>query len=708
MENIYSKLSSLDDLDKNLSSLISSMNLEKKEKHFNAKILHLQKRVENVKERLKNTNKSVDEAKMLLKRIDAAQSQYDSLIENYDSIKTLSTAFLNMKRTIKYAEMISEQKIKKIDLTNIRKMDKLKYKLTYYAKDLSKQEYIEVKPIIDTIEKEFLDWECEMMEFAKKIFDSEMDQEKVQNRLEMLNIIQEIDEDSRLARKGRDGTVKDTKKEYFTHSFTERQSIKFLVTEEMICSNSNQKNVLLANNPESNNFARLFYRDNKYLATRPLSEIKLRFIKNILAIFIKRPTDFILSDIKILLEYEKYFNREISNSIFQFIHEVLTIRLKKPYESASEILATINLFTAYEELTRASSLSFKHPLVDITELKLRYTEIMKGKLSIWIENITAAELKSIKSRNVRMDEEEHFISTNFINLLKIVKEVLEPVTFDRSLYNSLLIEVIANVNNFKSMICDTIQSEYSKNTVNLVSGFEEYCICISNSGLKLTQYVTSISEYEDDEAANQSGLIELSEVFISLTRFSNSILSKFVIFTLKPALKKLFTDSYYKDEMSVMSMFKATIGDFLTDYQQSMDDYVFITFLSDLVKQISLTFLEYMTKKRSKIYQILPEYLEKNEKSLNRTISKYCADENIRFDLTGISPLITVSSTEQFITELRKIKYEYEIKSDLVKGLIKRRTDLSDMDKREMLEAINTVYCDAEKKTKKGFFSGYL
>lgn len=715
MKNVCSKLSTIADLEKNLGQMISTMNIEKREKQFDSQVKYFNRRIENIQDRLEETDRGIEEAKVLVKKIETAQSNYNTLIDNYEGIKTISTAFLNMKRTIKYSEKIANQKIKKIDENNLQRLDKFRYKLIFYSKDLNKQEYLMIKPVIDNIEKEFIDWECEILNFTKELLNPETDPEKIQTFLNMLNTMQRIDDESILAKRGRDGQVKESKKEYFTHSFSENQPFRFTISNSMI-SNKKSEDIqrdrsckeISTGNSETNSFARMFYKENKYLASRQASNLKLRFIRNLLSVLVKREIGFILSDLKIFLEYEGYFNRKIENSIFQFIHEILSIRLQNKHESASDVLSVINFFNLYDEMTRAAHLSFHHPLVDVSELKSNYIAIMKVKLSSWVENITAAELKSIKARNVGLDEEEHFISTNFINLLKIVKEVLEPVTFDRSLYSSLLTCVISNVSHFKHMICDALQAEYSKNVASLVSGFEEYCICISNSGLKLTQYVSSISEYEGDEAENQSGLIELGEVFISLTRFSNSILSQFVIHTLKPALKKLFTNTYYKDELGVMNMFKATISDFLEDYKQSMNAYVFMTFVSDLVDQIGIAYFNQMVKKKSIIYQTLPEYIEKNEKSLNRTIMKYCNDENINFDFMTITPLLTVTGTEQFLAEVKRLKYEIKLQKDFVKAIIKKRTELSETEKRELTEAINVIYCDAEKSPKKGFFRGYM
>lgn len=704
MREIYSKLSTISELERNLSDILASLNIEKRKKQFNSQIRSANRKIEHINDYLRDIEVEIEQANSLVGKIETAQQNYSNLIENYEGIKTLSTAFINMKRTVKYSDKIADRKIKPIDITNLARYDKLRNKLVYYSKELNKREYLIVKPVIDKLDKEFLDWECKIMEFPKKLLDSETGQEKVLEVFKMLNIIQKLDDECSLARRGRDGQFKERKKEYFVHDFTEEKSMKFLISENIIY-NSEPDLLKGKSSDESTIFARMFYRENRYLASRERSNLKIRFIKNLFTFIVNRELEFVLPDIQILLSQE--FDRNIANSIFQFINELLTFKFQKDYGSASEILKIINFVNYYEDITRAASLKFQHAIIDISYLKSRYSVIMKNKVSIWIENITAAEIKSLKAREVGLDEEEHFISTNFINLLKIVKEVLEPVTFDRGLYLSVLENVIANVKHFKSVIRDSLESEYSKNLASSLSGFEEYCICIGNSGLKLTQYVTSISEYDEVEAENQSGLVELGEIFISLTKFSNSLLSKNVIFTLKPAIKKLYTNTYYEDFHGVINLFKATITDFLEDYKQSMDPYVFVTFVADMVDQIRSAFFNQMIKKKSLIYNTLPDFLEKNEKTLNRTIKKYLEDEPIRFDLICISPLLQISATEQFVSELKRLKFEKDFKRDFIKSLIKKRQDLDDYERKELNDAVNTVFCDAESVSKKGFFSGY-
>lgn len=704
MKEIYSKLSTISDLEKNLGDILSTLNIEKRKRQFNSKIRNSNRKIEHIADNLRDIDLEIEQANSLVKKIDIAQENYSNLIDNYEGMKILSTAFLNMKRTVKYADKIADKKIKPIDITNLVRYDKLRNKLMYYSKDFNKREYLIVKPIIDDLDKEFLDWECKIMEFPKKLLNPETNKEKISEVFKMINLVQKLDDEGALARRGRDGQFKERKKEYFVHNFTEEKSMKFMISESIILND--EPDLLKGKSPdESSIFAKMFFKENKYLSSRERSNLKIRFIKNLFTFLLNRELEFILSDIQILLSQE--FDRNITNSIFQFLNELLTFRLQKNYESASEILKIINFVNMYEDITRAATLKFSHAIIDSSCLKSRYSVIMKNKIAIWIENITAAELKSLKSRDVSLDEEENFISTNFINLLKIVKEVLEPVTFDRGLYLSVLANVIANVKHFKSTICDALQSEYSKNLTNTISGFEEYCICIGNSGLKLTQYVTSISEYNQEEAENQSGLVELGEVFISLTKFSNSLLSKFVVFTLKPATKKLFTNLYYEDVQDVMNAFKATITDFLDDYRQSMDPYVFVTFLVDLVEQITNAFFNQMIKKKSLLYNTLPGFIEKNEKALNRTIKKYSEDDPIKFDLISISPLLQVSATEQFISELKRLKYEKNLKRDFVRSLIKKRQDLEENQRKELNDAVNTIYCDAERGSKRGFFSGY-
>lgn len=719
MKNLQAKLNTIADLEKNIMICMDDYDLKRREKQHSANIRSLNSKMQDLSKRFNNMKNDISESRMLLKKIYSTQANFSSLIENYESIKTLFTAFINMKRTIKYALKIQnvENESEKISLENLRKKDKLRWKLVFYSKDLNKNEYLHIKPIIDQLDKEFNEWECEVLKYADNFFSGKVDDSELEDVLKALNIVHEIDEETYIAKKGRDGSIKEPKKEYFTYTFND-EPFKFPIRDTVIVNNIQDSHILLKKT--DNSFCRVFYNENIHLPTRNVSNLKTRFIKNLMHTLAKQDVLDILSDLKKIIHFSEYFSNQTDDNIFHFIHQMLIHKLQKDFDEASEILSIIHFSSSYDKLVRSVNIFFKEELVNLQHLKSMYLTRIKSKLAIWIENITSAEIKQLKERSSipNKDEEDHFISSNFINLLKIVKETLEPVSFDYDLYNFIVLTIIQDIKHFKDGLIQTLDNEYQKNVTNTTSGFEEYCICIGNSGLKLTQYISSICECEDSsmqqtntnqsDTGRENNLSDLGQIFLSITQHTNTLLSKYVIFTLKPAIKKLFTRAFYDDHQSILRPIKATLSDFLEDYRETMNEYVFVTFLNDLIDHLRNSYFNQMIKKKSIIYQTLPDYIEKDEKGINRTIAKFCFDENVRIDLNVIKPILTVTSTESFISELQKIKYEIDLKKEFLKSIIKKRTELNSEERRDLNDAINSMYYEQEPKKKKGFFSGYV
>lgn len=624
MRNIFDRLTTIKDLEKNLSECLQELEIKKEESKFYKQIQSDNKKLILNFYKIKKIKKNLNEIKMNLKKIKIIQENYNSLLENYENIKILSNSFLNMKRCLKYSEKLKLENIKKINLENIKKIDKLKNKLIFYSKDLNKKDFLIIKPIIDEIEKEFLNFECIILRFALENFFLESEDQifknynlNVENVLQILNICQEIDDETFLAKKGKDGFFKE-KKEYFHFEF-ENGELKYLINKNLISvfhhdsieniqnienrENANKDTVnydtdtvdienkdnIDTLNYNIDNINNIFFKENKWLAYRKILNLKIRFIKNLFSFLVKREIQELIKDIQFLLE-NPYFDKKIENSIFSFLNEMLILKLNISYDSASEILILINFFNSYNELLKKYKINFKKSIIDINFLKNKYSEIMKLKLKIWIENISNLEIKSIKERNFNFDENNNYISLNFINLLKIIKEVLEPVYFDKILFDSIILSIKENIKIFKENILEILKNEYQKNKKTFSSGFEEYCICISNSGLKMTKFITLNNENKE--------LIEMGEIFLKITKYSNSLLIQFVIQTLKPAFKKLFLPNFYENENEILKLFKATLIDFLDDYKKVMDVYVFLTFISDLVLEIQKNYFNQLIKKK--------------------------------------------------------------------------------------------------------------
>lgn len=682
-EELTKSLRTIDDLEMKLPSVINDEKLDRMEREYAKKlekvmtdILNVQKNFEIIAANLKN-------AKNLINKIENTENSFVDLISNYYQVKKLSTTFFNMRKTQMYAEKISTKEL----TGDIIKWDEFRWKLVYYSADLSEEKYIMVQPLINMIEKKYLEWEIQILNVAENFFTMDDYFEEYFTRNNVLKMVineEQKDIDAQRARRGRDGGDSVKEKEYFMLN-----GLKFTIDTDIISGNNTAITSL--------EYDRAFYKANKLLCARPSRKLKFRFLKTIFNAILQRNIFNAIGDYKILFK-SQVFDINSSNSIFQFYHEYIKSKIDLPQLEAGDILSLLSFKRNYDALLHAHKITFSDDIFDEELFISHYLSILRDKIMLWINNITSLEIEVLRGRNKPppLDESSNFVSTNFINLLKIIKEQLEPVAFDERIFKGISNYILHGVVDFREAIVTTLENEY-RNAISLTStpGYEEYVIMVGNSGLKLTQYISNLPQCKNVE------INDLGEIFISIVRSSNQLLIKFIITTIKPAIKELFTENYYKNRN--LTQIVATLKDFLDDYRECMNEYVFSIFISDLASELSNVYFGQLIKKKSLIYQNLCECIEQDERTLSRFFALYTNDDVI--SLSIINPLLTTRSVDMFIVETKKILFEHEFKKDFVKSLIKKRSDLETDEKKELTDAVNSVYlADSGNKSKRGVF----
>ncbi|ELQ75354.1 Exocyst complex subunit SEC6 [Trachipleistophora hominis] len=683
LQELAKMLKTVDDLDKKLPAIIENPDLDARESAYNKKIESITGKILDIQKNLENTQSDLGESRRLVARITRAESNFMDLISNYNQIKKLSTTFFNMKKTRRYADKIDVKEIE----GDIIKWDEFRWKIMYYSADLSEEKYLMIQPLVNDIEKRYLEWEIQVLKVGENFFTLDDYGEEYFSRENVLSMIvyeEKKDVEALRAKRGRDGSNPTVEKEYFALGGT-----KFVIDTDVIAGNERIKSTL--------EYDRAFYYANKSLCARPVRKLKLRFLKNVYKAISQREIYNAIGDLKLLFKTEA-FDVNNENSIFVFYHAVLKSKINLSTLEAGDILNLLAFKKSYNTLLQAHSVTMTDDILDEERFIDRYLSVLQNKIALWISNITNLEVEMLKERSKAppLDESNLFISTNFINLLKIIKEQLEPVTFDERIFKGVSRFILDSVTDFKNAIVLTLENEY-KSAISLSStpGYEEYAIMIGNSGLKLTQYIANIPQCQNVEIS------ELGEIFISIVKSSNHFLIKFVLATLKPAIKELFTERYYAEKN--LKQITATLKDFLDDYKECMNEYVFVTFVNDLAAEFSTVYFKQLIKKKSLIYQSLCDNIENDQDVMNRLFWPYVNEDIV--NLTVLNPLLVTRSVDTFIAETKNVLYTYEFKKDFIKSLIKKRSDLDANEIKELTDAVNSVYVsDDGTKKKKSMF----
>ncbi|KAG0418952.1 Exocyst complex component sec6, partial [Dictyocoela roeselum] len=361
----------------------------------------------------------------------------------------------------------------------------------------------------------------------------------------------------------------------------------------------------------------------------------------------------------------------------------------------------------------------------------------------WVQAIVDSEIEKFYSRETAPDEDENkkYISPGFINLLQIIKEQLEPISFDKTIFKLVTTKIIILAENFRGQINGAMENDLKKSyQLKSKPGYEEYAIMFGNSGLKLAQYANSLPECQNIEVK------ALGNIFIDVLKKSNQCLTIFVLKTCQPITDQIFTDSWYFEELhnhnenysadghnsyttntnpdghnsyttntnpnnyangnshnntpartTLSKRFAVTIEDFLSDYFISMSEYSFVTFLYELASEIVGVYVRQLSRRRAKIRTNCRNCLLRDFRLLKMVFKKYGDDEianNLNL-IHRIGPIVEASSLDLFLTELRIFRADFpDLKKDFAKNLVKKRIDLEEGEKRVWIDGIKKVFED--------------
>ena len=101
---------------------------------------------------------------------------------------------------------------------------------------------------------------------------------------------------------------------------------------------------------------------------------------------------------------------------------------------------------------------------------------------------------------------------------------LEPIAFNRRIFARITRTVVKYCEIFKENLVEAMDKDFKSSCdMTIRAGYENFCIMFGNSGLKITQYITSLPQCRDEEVR------ELGNVFIDILKASNTFLSDFMV-----------------------------------------------------------------------------------------------------------------------------------------------------------------------------------
>ncbi|TBU18866.1 subunit Sec6 of exocyst complex [Hamiltosporidium tvaerminnensis] len=697
LENVNDTLKYPSDLEDKLPSILSAY-----EKHVNEQEEYLKTKIRNSRDRINNSinlqqkiKSDIEIYKSNFKKLDQIYQSFPKVVNNYENIKIIAIAHQNFHKSYEMHKKLvnisnaTENILKMIkneeNIENIHEevfeLEKFKYEIHFFSKNITRDEFLKLNEIINEIDRVLLEFENMFLLKTNNLIN------QLEINKEYLNQISKI-----------------VKKE------EERDEITIKVQKGKHSHDAILHEIYLL---------------NKIYFDREIKDIKNKTIKAIkYSINDKFPKlqnkDFNIQELNFIIEDMKFISETVNDKdLFidlRFIYEEYHLQLKnfldlnKNNLDASQILFLLEFINNYNEnieknLNMQPETLGESLLGDSeSELINKYLQIASEKLVSWISNITVIEVEKFNLRTSQptVDENDKYISTGFINLLQIIKQQMEPITFNKHIFLQITSIVVENCHYFKNEIIKAMKKDFKPSvTLKSVPGYEEYVIMIGNSGLKLTQYINSLPLCQKPEVR------ELGNIFLEILKSSNTLLSEFIITTCGPILDKVFTDSWY--EQDITKKLIITLEDFLGDYKITMADYSFITFVFEICNSLVFCYVKQITRKRAKILEDCSDKLKSDEKRLIQTFCKFADPQEVKnsfMPFDKIIPLLTTKNDDLFVVELKSLILVYpDIKKEFIKSIIKKRTDLNDSDKKNLIERLKESFGEEPKHNKKTLFS---
>lgn len=310
------------------------------------------------------------------------------------------------------------------------------------------------------------------------------------------------------------------------------------------------------------------------------------------------------------------------------------------------------------------------------EMIQKYISTAKEKLQKWIRNLTEIEAERFvqRTRAPDLDPENRFISVGFMDLLHIIKQQIEPVTFHEELFADIVGGIMENVEVFKKSMFKVMDKELSLvNKDKGSSGFEEYCIAMGNSGLKFMDCLSELPFYGNPR------IQELGGAFFEFLDKSTECLVLVVLETVKPVTKNLFREKWYKEPIVETAV--ATFKDYAEDYRVSMVEYAFETFVQSLFESFVLKYLERVVGKKSVFKAEAISRIVSDKRALAKFFGKFLSpgqtDSAFR-PVDFVVSIINCDNPNLTVLEVNSLLSAYpETTPEFVKKLLSRKAGAS-------------------------------
>lgn len=342
-----------------------------------------------------------------------------------------------------------------------------------------------------------------------------------------------------------------------------------------------------------------------------------------------------------------------------------------------------------------------------------YVKISRQKLHEWIGTLFNSEKRAFIERTAapELDPQNHYYSPAAVDLIQIIKQhILSAASASKGrLVLEIVVELGRTVGDFQKNLSSVLAEERTRYfaaqsneaaAASVAANFEDYTIMLGNTALRWAaslqqEIVDQLEELVEPEHLPNctKQMRTLGDGFVGIAKGCVSVLVDVIMQTIQPALSKLFTASWYREQGQLVQQITATFADYFEDYRTHCDEFLMNKLVGDCLDRLIAGYLEQMQAKTTKLRMGSGENTNSLFQSDLATISgffrKLRDEKRVQkaMDVLDKTVALVVSSPKMIFLEFFAVWKVYpDMPLAFLENVLFRRDDLDKQTIRDLME----------------------
>ncbi|KAI9365490.1 exocyst complex component Sec6-domain-containing protein [Zopfochytrium polystomum] len=443
-----------------------------------------------------------------------------------------------------------------------------------------------------------------------------------------------------------------------------------------------------------------------------------------------------------------FFVLEYHRSIYDMVNKIITSNVVE----AGSILALLKWVRDYytnmngrlgvgEELLEPRLLDDREE-----ELILEYIKLVRQKLGEWLNNLLNTETRDF-------DGTQMYLLSGSVIVFQMFNQQLDVVSGSSrgALMYDVIIECCTALEEYQKAWTKTLETEVqrffegpTKHGDAPAEGLPEYIIALANDAMRGTEFaevmvgrVESLMSTTGETAAGDAALVAAAgppgaenpykplaisrikgvalDGFMKLSRRCYALMIDIILRDVVPVLLKFHCNEWYEHNGSSSSLpplvkyVVGTLDDYLTDFQEHMQEYLFSKFVSELQDRLLVLYLETFRNKGAKFRvagssaegSTTVERMKSDLDAVVELFSRFKGAKRVKSAFEVIERVIGVieSNPRLVFLDFYKLWKAYpDVPMTFVEDLLQRRDDLDRTLVREVMEQCRTKVAEEKEK----------